>query len=286
MYRQILKKLFWGGLHKILSDRQYAKFRYWLDIGRKLNLENPRAFTEKIQFLKLYNRNELRRIAADRIRVRDYVKEKLGSEYLIPTYLETEKITRNDWNRLPDQFVLKANHGCGMVELVMDKSSVDFRSIQEIIKDWQAFDYAKFGREWVYKNLPRRIIAEELILNRNDEIPRDYKLFCFNGSAEIIQVDIGRFDDQRRNLYDRDFNRLEATALYSNTASPVGKPENLHEMISVAETLSADFNFIRVDLYSVNDQIYFGELTNFPGNGFIPFQPDSFDFELGKKLAL
>ena len=286
MVRFVTRKVFWGGLHKILSDRHYAKIRYWLDVGRPLNLNEPLAFTEKIQYLKLNNRNPYRQKAANRLHVREYVREKVGEKYLIPLLLETDELSLSDWKSLPNTFVLKANHGCGMVELIFDKSVVEFEQIDKLTQDWLNFDYAKFGREWVYEEVPRKIIAEELITDSENEIPEDYKLFCFHGRVEMIQIDIGRFKNQRRNLYNRDFQLIDAECLYPNSEKEVAKPQNLPEMIQVAEKLASEFKFIRVDLYSTNNQIYFGELTNFPGNGFIAYQPDSFDFELGKKLKL
>jgi hypothetical protein len=284
--RSVTRKFFWGGFHKILSDRQYAKIRYWFDVGRPLDLRKPSALTEKIQYLKLNSRNPYRKIAANRLKVRDYVREKVGEEYLIPLLLQTDELNFSDWESLPDRLVLKGNHGCGMVKLIFDKSSVEFEEIKKLTQSWLNFDYAKFGREWVYEDVPRKIVVEELLTSSEDEIPEDYKFFCFHGRVEMIQIDLGRFKNQRRNLYNRDFQLFDATCLYPNSEKKITKPQNLEEMIEVAESLASEFDFIRVDLYSVSGEIYFGELTNFPGNGFIAYQPDSFDFELGKKLKL
>ncbi|MDZ7758180.1 ATP-grasp fold amidoligase family protein [Rhodohalobacter sp.] len=239
-----------------------------------------------MQYLKLNNRNPYRQKAADRIEVREYVREKVGERYLIPLLLETDELSLSDWESLPNRFVLKASHGCGMLKLVFEKSAVQYDQIYLLTQDWLNFDYAKFGREWVYEEVPRKIVAEKLITDSENEIPEDYKFFCFHGRVEMIQIDIGRFKNQRRNLYTRDFQLIDAKCLYPNSEKPVTKPQNLHEMLEVAEKLASEFNFIRVDLYSLSNRIYFGELTNFPGNGFIPYQPDSFDFELGKKLKL
>jgi hypothetical protein len=218
--------------------------------------------------------------------VREFVREKAGEKYLIPLLLDTDKLSLSDWKSLPNSFVLKANHGCGMVELVFEKSAVEYDQIFKLTQEWLKFDYAKFGREWVYEEVPRKIIAEELITDSENEIPEDYKFFCFHGRVEMIQIDLGRFKKQRRNLYNRDFQLIDAKCLYPNSEKKVTKPQNLDEMIAVAEKLASEFNFIRVDLYSSNNRVYFGELTNFPGNGFIAYQPDSFDFELGKKVKL
>ncbi|MCC5913209.1 MAG: hypothetical protein JJU46_02435 [Balneolaceae bacterium] len=286
MVRTLLNKLFWGGFRHLLSDRQYARWRYRHEVGRPLRLSDPKAFTEKIQYLKLHDRSEIRRRAADRIEVRDYVAETIGSRHLIPLHWSGEELTRDVWESLPEQFVLKANHGCGMVELVESKTDGSFENLRNLTEKWRKFNYARFGREWVYKDLPRIVLAEEMLLNRYDDIPRDYKFFCFHGQVEMIQVDFGRFEHQRRNLYTPDFERLDVSNLCPQTEKKIDPPAALQKMIELAETLSKPFNFIRVDLYDVAGQIYFGELTNFPGNGFSPYEPDLFDFELGEKLVL
>lgn len=286
MWNRILTKLFWGVFRHFLSDEQYARVRYRLEFGRKLNLENPQRFSEKIQHLKLHERDEKRTIAADRTKVRNYVAEKVGEKYLIPLPGVYDELTPEVWDSLPDQFVLKANHGCGMIEIVRDKQLADFQKVHKKTHRWQQFDYYKFGREWPYKNVPRTILAEQLLLDESGDIPKDYKFFCFYGKMELFQIDFGRHEKMRRNLYDRQFNRIGANIIYDSYEGDVQKPESLDEMISVAENLSADFNFLRVDLYSLNNRIYFGELTNFPGNGFSKITPDAFDHFLGSKLKI
>jgi hypothetical protein len=282
----ILSKLFWGFLRYFLSDAQYASFRYWLEFDRSPDLKNPQTFSEKIQYIKLYERTELRKLVADRIRVREFVSERTGDNHLIPLIGNYEELTRNVWDSLPDQFVLKANHGCGMLEIVKDKQITNYRRIYRETEKWKQTDYSKIGREWVYKNLPRTIVAEDLLLDTTGSIPEDYKFFCFHGQVKIIQIDFNRFGDQRRNLYDKEFNLLDATLLYPNYDRPVEKPDNLEQAIEIAETLSAAFNFIRVDLYLMENNIYFGELTNYPGNGFVQFSPKSFDYKTGSLLKL
>ncbi len=281
-----LTKLFWGFIRHFLSDKQYAKCRYWLELDRYLNLETPQRFTEKIQYIKLYERTAIRKKMADRTAVRDYVAAKVGEEYLIPIIGIYDSITESNWNRLSSQFVLKANHGCGMVEIVRDKDEADFNDIQHQTKQWKQCNYSKVGREWVYKGLPKTIIAEKLLLDSRGNIPNDYKFFCFEGRVELIQVDFDRFGDQKRNLYDRGFNRLDATLLYPKFEGEVQKPDNLQKAIEIAETLAADLSFIRVDLYLLKNEIYFGELTNYPGNGFIPFEPKEMEYKMGSLLKL
>jgi hypothetical protein len=285
-WKLIASKLFWGLLRHILSDKLYAKVRYRLELDRYLNLADPRRFTEKIQYIKLYERTKLRQQVADRTQVRSYVARKAGENYLIPLIGVFDELTSENWENLPSQFVLKANHGCGMLEIVRDKNQADFQSIRKKSERWKSTNYYRFGREWVYKDIPRTIVAEKLILDSSGSIPSDYKFFCFDGQVEVIQVDVGRFKDQRRNLYDRNFNRLQTKLLYPNFEGSPDKPALLDEAIEVAEKLSANFNFIRVDLYVLENHVYFGELTNYPGNGFIPFEPDEMEYKMGSLLKL
>ena len=286
MIKPILNKLFWGVFRHFLNDRLYAKFRYWLETGRKLDLENPSFFTEKIQWLKLHERTELRQKVADRFAVRDYVTQKIGEEHLIPLFRNFNELTIEAWESLPESFVLKANHGCKMVEIVEDKSTCSFHDLQKKTKEWQNTDYYKFGREWVYKNVPRTIIAEKLLKTADGHIPNDYKFYCFHGRVELVQIDFGRFGNHTRNLYDKEFNLQPITFSHPQYDGPVEKHPLFSDAVDLAKTLAGDFNFIRVDLYLLENHIYFGELTNFPANGFIPFKPDRAELELGQKLRI
>lgn len=286
MLKIVLKKLFWGFFRHLLNDRQYTVIRYWLEFDRFPDLKNPKRFSEKIQYLKLHERNRHRRTAADRIAVRKYVQEKAGEEILIPLIGNYDELTHQVWNSLPTSFVLKANHGSKMIKIVEDKAEEDFANIRRMTRSWQATDYYKFGREWVYKDVARTIVAEELLQNSDGDIPKDYKFFCFHGHVECIQIDFDRFENHTRNLYDRDFNLLPATIIHDQHEKSVQKHPQLDSAIQLAELLSEDFNFIRVDLFLLKNQIYFGELTNFPTNGFSEFSPDSFELKMGQKLKL
>ncbi len=286
MLNNLLKKMFWGAFRHFLSDRQYAKVRYWIEMGRIPDLENPKSLTEKIQYLKLNERTEIRKKAADRIAVRDYVREKTGEEHLIPLLGNFEELTQQSWDSLPSSFVLKANHGCKMVKIVKDKSEEIFSEIQQLTQSWQETDYYKLGREWVYKDVPRTIVAEELLQDKDGSIPRDYKFYCFHGKVEFMQIDFDRFGEQTRNLYDRNFNFLPIRFSHSQNNQSVNQHPLFEQAVELSETLAEEFNFIRVDLYLLHDTVYFGELTNFPANGFIPFEPHSANLELGQKLKL
>jgi len=290
MIRQLIKwpirKLFWGVFRNFLTDKQYAQLRYWLELDRFIDLQNPQRFTKKIQYIKLYQRRDLRKKIANRQEVRKYVSEKIGDKFLIPLVGVYETLTPKIWESLPDKFVLKANHGCGMFHIVLNKDEENYAAVHQKTEEWKNFDYGKFGREWAYQGLPRTIIAEELLLDSNQSIPIDYKFYCFNGRVELIHIHFDRFGDPRRNLYDRNFNRIDAKLLFPNYEGEVKRPQNLEEAIKVAEVLASDLNFVRVDLYLLDDQIYFGELTNYPGNGFIPFEPEAMEYKIGSLLKL
>lgn len=286
MVKYLLRKLFWGFFRHPLSDEMYLKFRYWMELEEWPNLDQPKKFTEKIQYLKLHEQSGLRKKVANRTSAREYVKEKVGDDYLIPLIGIYKDLTQEVWDSLPSQFVLKANHGSAMLRIVFDKSQENYDEVYHQTKKWKDFNYAQFGRERVYEGIPRTIVAERLLLDENQSIPADFKFFCFHGRVEIIQVDIDRFKDQKRKLLDRDFIEIEATILHPRYEGKIEQPSKLDKAIEVAETLSAEFNFIRVDLYLLENQIYFGELTNYPGNGFQPFRPDSMEYKVGDLLQL
>jgi hypothetical protein len=286
MIHSILNKLFWGFFRHIASDEQYARARYCLNTGRKLHLDPPVTLSEKINWLKLYDRSELRRRVADRTDVRKFVEERVGSGPLIPLIGVYPGLTHKVWNDLPHQFVLKANHGSGMVEIVTDKEKSDPDEIIELTKSWQNTNYARFGREWVYENVPRTILAEKLLLTQEKKVPSDYKFFCFNGKVELFQIDFNRFGNHTRNFYDRDLNPVHAKIIYEPNDEPVEFPDNLDQAMQIADRLSEGFNFIRVDLYLTKDNVWFGEMTNFPGNGFEVFSPYEFDVKMGRLLGL
>lgn len=285
-FKWLLKKLFWGGQRHFLTDKQYAKFRYWLELDRSLNLKNSKTFTEKIQYIKLFQHDDLRKIAASRTESRKYVAGKIGDQHLIPLIGIYDELTPKVWQSLPDQFVLKANHGCGMLHITRKKNNDNYAEIYHQTEKWKKISYLQLGREWVYKSSRQTIVAEQLLLDAAGTIPKDYKFFCFNGHVEIIQIDFDRFGDQKRNLYDRNFNQIEGALLYPNYNEPVKRPRRWDKAIALAETLSKDFNFIRVDLYLLDKNIYFGELTNHPGSGFVPFKPDSLELKMGSLLEL
>jgi hypothetical protein len=282
----LLRKFFWGAGRHLLSDYWYATIRYWLELDEWPDIDHPQKFTEKIQWIKLNERTADRQQIADRTKVRNYVANRVGEQHLIPLIGCYDNLNESIWQSLPAQFVLKANHGCEMVAIVFDKEQESYQQIKKEADSWQATDYFTVGREWVYKNLPRTILAESLLLTKDGAIPKDHKFFCFNGQVELIQVDYDRFGEQKRNLFDRDYNRIEGQLLYPPYEGDIQPPPKLDEAIQIAEQLSKGFSFLRVDLYLLEDSIYFGELTNYPGNGFVPFQPEALELKMGQQIDL
>ena len=253
----------------------YYKNRYWP------NFKKPKSFNEKINHIKLYSNNELRKLVADRIKVRDYVKQKAPECSLINILWSGETFKKSDYDSLPQKFVIKANHGSGMV-MVVDKSKDSYDHIFIETEKWKKLDYGKITRQFVYKDLPKTIIVEEFI-NFNSKVVPDYKFMCINGKIEFIQVDLDRFEDHSRNLYDENFERINGILEYKQ-GEDITKPKLFNEAKQIALKLAEDFDFLRVDLYILDDIIYFGELTNTSGNGYDRFSPKELDFEFGSKI--
>jgi len=277
------KKLLLAKLLSFIPDKIFNTLLFRYKIGIWPNFTHPRYYSEFINHIKLYSDNSLRKIVADRIKVRDYVKNKSPECSLIYILWMGEELTIEVYNDLPEKFVIKANHGSGMV-LIVDKNKTSFDDVYKLTEKWKKIDYGKITRQFVYNELDKIIIVEEFI-NINSKVLPDFKFLCINGQIEFVQVDLDRFGEHRRNIYDQNFNLLDVTLEYK-PGQNIKKPLLFDKAKEIAKKLSEDFDFIRVDLYITDDNVYFGELTNTPGNGFEKFTPLSFDLELGKKIKL
>ncbi len=273
------------------SEALYLKTRFRLEMGYRLNLRHPKTFSEKIQWLKLYNRRPEYTTMVDKYAVKEYVAKKIGSEYVIPTLGLWDTPDEIDFDALPNRFVLKTTHGGGGdgVVIIKDKNTIDKNAISQKLRSALKQDIAYYSCEWPYKNVPRRIIAEDYIepaLGASDL--RDYKFFCFNGKVQFLKVDIGRFTNHHANYYNRDFQLLPfGEALFMpDREADISKPEELDLMISLAERLANEIPFIRVDMYNVNGRILFGELTFFPASGLENYNPVEWDKKIGNMLQL
>lgn len=276
-----------------IPDSIMLRLQYWLQTGRKLNLKAPLRFTEKLQVYKMKYRNLEMLRCTDKYEVRKYIEDKGFGEYLIPLIGIYDNVEEIDYAKLPNQFVAKSTDGGGgnQVFICKDKYSFLEKDFKARLKSWMSVRKAKkqVGREWAYENnYPRRIIIEELIGSSNEDL-KDYKFFCFNGRVSYIYGISDRHigESVQLGIYDSKFNKLNVSRNDERPQEvPLPKPLNFDKMIAVAEGLSKDFPHVRVDLYNISGSIYFGELTFYDGSGYMSFNPDSFDEEMGRDFDI
>lgn len=269
------------------SDYYLVKKRFKKYLRRDLVLDNPIKYNDKLQWLKLYWYNPIAAICADKYTVRKYVKDKIGSEYLNEMYGVYEDINSININELPRDFVLKGTHGSGFNIICRDKHEINWNEAFSKINRWFNYNYYWKSREWVYKDLKPRIICEKYLEDKKNNDLRDYKFFCFNGEAKIIQVDFDRYTNHRRNYFNLDWELLDVQICYPVDPSiKLQRPDNLEKMIEIAEVLSKGFPHVRVDLYNINGKILFGEMTFFHGSGLEKIYPEEFEIVLGEWLQL
>lgn len=275
------------GIFNSMPDEEYLKRRYKLTFNKELDLENPQTFNEKLQWLKLNDRKPEYTIMVDKYAVKKYVADKIGEQYIIPTLGVWDSFDEIDFNCLPNQFVLKCTHDSGGLVICRDKSKLDIKSARKKINKCLKRNFFYGGREWPYKNVKPRIIAEKYMTDESGIELKDYKVFNFGGTPEIIEVDFGRFKEHKRNLYDTDWQYIEAAIQYP-TASDVkiDRPQQLEQMLKLAKILSKDIPFVRTDFYSIEDRLYFGELTFFHGSGFEKITPKRYEKLLGEKINI
>lgn len=269
-----------------VSDKRMLSWQYKIKLGRNLNFKKPDRYTEKLQLYKMYYRNPLLGECVDKYNVRKYIESKGLSDILNTLYGVYDEVADIDFNKLPNKFVVKSTDGGGGENILIckDKEKLDIESTKRILKGWKNKKDINAGREWAYTQIDKsRYIIEQLLINENN--PKagisDYKIFCFNGKPYCIVYDIDRYIGHKRNFYDTNWNCLNVSSDCPNFVDDKVKPEGLKEMLLVAEKLSSDFPFVRVDLYYLNHQVYFGELTFYPWSGYVQFDPDEFDFVLG-----
>jgi len=271
-----------------MKDETYLKLIYRGIIGKKLNLDNPQTFNEKLQWMKLYNRKPEYTMMVDKYAVREYIKEQLGEEFLIPLISVWDSPDEIDFDALPDQFVLKCNHnsGTGMC-ICTDKSKLDIEAVKEDLRKGLKEDYYATSREWPYKNVKRKIIAEKYMVDESGTELKDYKILCFNGEPKLIQMHSGRFSTvHTQDYYDTEWNRLEILQGCPMAEKAWDKPEFLKEMLELSKKLSEGIPHVRVDWYYVENHLYFGELTFFDASGFDEFEPDEYNTIIGSWITL
>lgn len=275
------------GFYDKMSDEEFIKKKYKIKMGKNLNLKNPKTYNEKLQWLKLYNHNPLYTKLVDKYEVKKYVAKLIGEEYIIPTLGVWSSFDEIDFEILPMSFVLKCTHDSGGLVIVKDKKNIDYKSAKKKLNRCLERNFYYAGREWPYKDVVPMIIAEKYIEDRNHEL-KDYKLMCFNGKVKCSFVCTERFSDEglKVTFFDREWNMMPFERYYPKSNMPISKPINYEKMIELAEILSKDIPFVRVDFYEVDNKIYFGELTFYPGSGLEDFEPEEWDYTLGQWIEL
>lgn len=271
-------------------DKIYLQILHWTVLGKKLHLDHPRLFSEKLQWIKLYDRRPLYTTLVDKIEVKQWVAERIGEEYIIPTLGVWDDPDEIDFDKMPNQFVLKCNHDSGGLSICKDKSSFDIAAAKEKLAKSLKRNYYLSGREWPYKNVKRRILAEAFLEDTAVKDLRDYKFFCFNGKPEFMYVASDRFkkdETLKYDFYDMQYTRLDITeSNHDMSEHGIPKPVSFEEMKQLAEVLSKGLPEVRVDFYDVGGKIYFGEMTLFHDCGFLSFHPDKWNFVFGDLIQL
>lgn len=282
-YKKLLYKFI-----ALLPDKFFLSLKYYKNFGRFPQWNNPKTFTEKLQWLKIYNRNPLYSTMVDKYDAKKYVANKIGGKYIIPTLGVWEKAEDIDFDSLPNQFVLKTTHDSGRIIICKNKSILEKENIIKILNESLKRNFHAITREWPYKNVKPQIIAEKYIDN-NDQDLIDYKFYCFNGVATYCQVITNRTEVETIDFFDKNWIHLNFIGLNPkarHSLKTIEKPYNYSEMLKIAESLSKNCPFLRVDLYNINGNILFGELTFFPNSGVGKFTPKEWDWKLGELLIL
>lgn len=276
------------GLTKWVPDVVHLKMAYHANLDKPLNLDNPQTFNEKLQWLKLHDRNPLYTTLVDKYRVKQWVAERIGERYVTPTYGAWERAEDIDLSALPERFVLKTNHDCGGIAICRDRATFDFEAAKRKLAKHLRTNYYWGCREWPYKDVKPLVFAEEYLeAGRSDGDMVDYKIMCFGGEARCAFTCTGRAEaDLRVDFFDNDWNHLPFTRHYSNAEFPPEAPENLREMLSLAQELASGIPFVRVDFYEVAGKSLFGEMTLYPGAGMEEFDPEEWDGRLGSWIEL
>lgn len=275
---------------RFLPDRAYINLYYKMRVGKKLSMDNPQTLNEKLQWMKFNYRFPLQTIASDKLLVRDYVKEKIGEQYLIPLLGSWRKYEDIDFSTLPEEFVLKCNHDSGGLVVCKNKKELNYSEARKKIQKSLESNFFYIGREYQYRSIKPMIICEQFISDHGN-VPMDYKIYCFNGKPDVILVCKDRFSKETHRasyyFYNQNWDFLPLNKGDDYTSDPeIKKPQNLNKMIEIARKLSEDFLFSRIDLYNIEGKIYFGEITLSPNSGFDADITEEADRLFGEKLEI
>lgn len=286
MIKKLLRKVNQKFQEILLSPEVYLAKRFKKRTGRELNLKKPLSFSEKLQWLKLNEFKPIMTNMVDKVEVKHLVEKKIGNSHVIPTLNVYERASDIDYAYLPEEFILKANHGSGWNFLVLDKLKSPQEKAIKYFAHWLRKSYYPGSKEIPYKFVKPKVIAEPLLRDDGGELPRDYKIFCFDGVPTFIQVDIDRFTKHTRAIYDADWKKQAYSIGYEIFPGEIERPTCLKELLELSKVLSANWRFVRVDFYICNNKIYFGEYTFFPGGGMEQFTDFNADLTWGSKIKL
>jgi hypothetical protein len=283
IYLRLLRKI------KVLPPKIFIPILYEHYTGKKLNLENPREFNEKIQWYKLFYHPKILNQLVDKYAVRSYIEEKIGKEFLNDIYGVYHSPDEIKFEDLPDDFIIKATHASSFNLIVRDKKKIDNKRHRKLFKKWlKTNQYYRTGQEWAYKDVKPRLIIEKLLNEDSSSSLIDYKFYCFNGEAKFLEVHLDRDENHKRGFYDLNFKRLpfRYVSLEKSISKDIFKPLNFEEMIKLSEVLAGKFPFVRVDFYSIKGKSIFGEMTFYPSDGRKDFIPDEYNLIIGDYVDL
>lgn len=278
------------GIYNMLSDEAFLKKKYKVRFGKTLDLKNPKTFNEKLQWLKLHNRKPLFTTMVDKYAVKKYIAESIGEQYVIESFGVWDSFDDIEFAKLPNQFVLKCTHDSGGLVICRDKSKLDIELAKKRINKSLKRNYYLFGREWPYKDVKPRILAERYMHDDSASAEDQlyvYKIMTFNGVPKIIQtIQNDKTVEETIDYFDTDWNLLNIKQNFPNSKKPLACPATLPIMLELAGRLGAGIPFVRVDFYEVNNQVYFSEFTFFSDSGMAKFEPEEWDYTLGSWIEL
>ncbi len=286
--QRVIGKLSTHGIFDFMRDESYLRLMFYARMGKKLDLKNPKTFNEKLQWLKLHDRKPIYTQMVDKFEAKNYVAERIGAKYIIPTLGVWNKFEDIDFESLPNQFVLKCTHDSGGLVICHNKADLNIKEAKNKINGSLKNSYYLHGREWPYKNVRPKIIAEQYLEDIKTGELRDYKFFTFDGVAKALFIASDRqgTEETKFDFFDMDFNHLNFTNGHPNANTEPARPETFEEMISLAEKLSLGIPHLRIDFYEVNGKAYFGEITFSHWSGMTPFEPETWDKTFGDWIRL
>ena len=290
--KQVLFKILSGmGSRRLLNwipTKMYLNILYFSRFGKMINFNNPKTFNEKIQYLKVSDKNMKYVDLVDKYKVKNYIVEQLGEEYIIPTIWSGNNPEDIPFDDLPNEFVIKCNHGSYCNIICDNKSKLNIESTIKQLKKWLKKSWYWYGREWPYKMIERKIIIEKYMIDGNNKKGLiDYKFFCFNGIPKYVEIHYDRFINHMSAIYDMSWNNIHASTVNEPSLSEeLLKPHNFEKMKEISYKLAKDLSFARIDLYEINNKVYFGEITLYPAAGFLNFKPNKYDKIFGDQLLI